>query len=152
MFMSSLDKTVLPFCYSGTYSLSRLAPLAHLMSTHLRTSSLPGLGVNTAGLTHVVGPETFSMMTEPIQANKVFKAILPFLIIDLTHVSWRCRMIFEVEGNAPGVAHAPVSTIDHRVDLVLSNHVIYQHTVSQVGKKTISFCLILTPSLNFEKL
>ena len=74
-------------------------------------------------------------ITEPIQANEVFKAILLFLVIDLAHVSWRCRVIFEVEGNAARLAHAPVSTIDQRVDLVLSDHVIYQYSIFQVRKK-----------------
>ena len=63
MFISSLEKTVLPFSSSRTSSTigififslpTRMASLAHLMSTQIRTASLSGSGANTAGLTHVV--------------------------------------------------------------------------------------------------
>ena len=46
-----------PIQFFIIFSLS-MAWLVHFMSTQIRTSSLSGLGADTAGLTHVVGPET----------------------------------------------------------------------------------------------
>ena len=64
MFMSSLEKTVLPFissCASSTVGIQNfslwIASLACLMSTHIWASSLFGLGAITAGLSQVVVPE-----------------------------------------------------------------------------------------------
>ena len=68
-------------------------------------------------------------VTEPIQANEVFKVILLSAVTNLAQVSKRCSVILVVEGNAPGLAHALVSTVDHRDDVVLSDHVMYQHSI-----------------------